>query len=76
MGGTYKWPSLAEVSEYRERVKEVVIEVIENAPLALPVNQDHPWVRKSGCGYVFVPLYSGVSLWDLNMKGERSCTLY
>ncbi|XP_019854503.1 PREDICTED: ergothioneine biosynthesis protein 1-like isoform X1 [Amphimedon queenslandica] len=43
MGGSYQWPSLSEVMEYRNRVRELVIEVIENAPLTLPVTMDHPW---------------------------------
>ena len=46
MGGSYQWPSLSEVMEYRNRVREVMIEVIENAPLTLPVTMDHPWVRQ------------------------------
>ena len=45
MGGSYQWPSLGEVMEYRGRVREMVIEVIENAPLTLPITWDHPWVR-------------------------------
>ena len=44
MGGSFKWPRLSEVLEYRRRVRELVIDTIENAPLELPVTQDHPWV--------------------------------
>lgn len=44
MGGSYQWPSLQEVMEYRQKVKDLVIDVIENAPLTLPINQEHPWV--------------------------------
>ncbi|XP_065904281.1 hercynine oxygenase-like isoform X2 [Dysidea avara] len=43
MGGSYKWPSLADVLEYRRQVKEVVIDVIENAPLEFPITPQSPW---------------------------------
>lgn len=45
MGGAYKWPCLREVMEYRQMVRDMVIHVIETAPLKLPINQEHPWVR-------------------------------
>ena len=47
MGGSYKWPSVSEVMEYRGKVKDVILDVIDNAPLELPVTQDHPWVGPS-----------------------------
>ncbi len=39
----YDWPAIAEVRAYRERVRELVTGLIEHAPLALPVDWDHPW---------------------------------
>ncbi len=45
MGGTFKWPTVEEVVKYRTKVKDVVIEVIETAPLHLPIHHDHPWVN-------------------------------
>ena len=47
MGGSYKWPSVSEVLDYRRKVKEVILDVIDNTPLELPVTQDHPWVSPS-----------------------------
>ena len=44
MGGSFKWPLLSEVLEYRRQVRELVISIIETAPLELPITQDHPWV--------------------------------
>ena len=44
MGGSYKWPSVSEVLDYRRKVKEVILDVIDNTPLELPVTKDHPWV--------------------------------
>lgn len=39
----YDWPSLDEVQAYRDAVRMRVIEVIDTAPLTLPVGWDHPW---------------------------------
>ena len=44
MGGAFKWPDLEEVVEYRKKVKETVLSVIDNTPLQLPVTQESPWV--------------------------------
>ena len=41
MGGSYQW--LTEVLEYRRQVREVVINVIETAPLEFPITQESPW---------------------------------
>ena len=49
MGGSYQWPSLAEVLKYRHQVREVVIDVIENAPLEFPITQESPWVSWTLC---------------------------
>ena len=43
MGGTFRWPSMEEVFDYRERVKKVILDVIDNTPLNLPITQDSPW---------------------------------
>ena len=50
MGGSYQWPSLADVLEYRHQVRKVVIDVIENAPLEFPITQESPWVSRY-CDY-------------------------
>ena len=44
MGGAYQWPEVREVMEYRRTVKELVTDLINSAPLELPVTTDHPWV--------------------------------
>jgi len=49
MGGAYQWPEIREVMEYRRTVKELVTDLINSAPLELPVTTDHPWVRRYGC---------------------------
>jgi 5-histidylcysteine sulfoxide synthase/putative 4-mercaptohistidine N1-methyltranferase len=39
----YDWPSVAEVQAYRDRVRVVVDELIQNMPLHLPITWDSPW---------------------------------
>ncbi|HAD30515.1 MAG TPA: 5-histidylcysteine sulfoxide synthase, partial [Methylophaga sp.] len=39
----YDWPSVAEVKAYRQQVKKVVNQLIQKAPLQLPINWDNPW---------------------------------
>lgn len=43
MGGSFRWPSLADVISYRRKVREVILRVIEDTPLQLPINMDSPW---------------------------------
>eukprot|EP01137_Pigoraptor_chileana_P029171 Opistho-2@14013 len=43
MGGNFKWPAVADVWEYRRRVRKLVIDVIERTPLTLPVTMESPW---------------------------------
>ena len=46
----YKWPSVAEVRAYREKVKKTVLEFIENTPLTLPITWKSPWwIVMMGC---------------------------
>ena len=39
----YRWPTPADVKAYRDQVRAVVINLIETAPLQLPVDWDNPW---------------------------------
>ena len=39
----YDWPRVAEVMDYRYKVREVVEQLIQTAPLTLPINWHHPW---------------------------------
>jgi len=39
----YQWPNVSEVKAYRQKLKQVINELIETAPLALPIDWDHPW---------------------------------
>lgn len=44
MGGAYEWSSFSTVMDYRQKVREMMINVIETAPLTHPITHDHPWV--------------------------------
>ncbi|OHT09121.1 Generic methyltransferase [Tritrichomonas foetus] len=45
----YNWPTAQQVREYREKVKEVVIKVIKETPLALPITWESPfWIIMMG----------------------------
>lgn len=39
----YEWPTVAQTQEYRNRVYDVVNEVIDQLPLELPITEDSPW---------------------------------
>ena len=45
----YDWPPVNEVRAYRDEVKKIVLQVIDKAPLELPVNWDSPfWIIMMG----------------------------
>jgi 5-histidylcysteine sulfoxide synthase/putative 4-mercaptohistidine N1-methyltranferase len=39
----YNWPTPAEVKNYRDQVRALVIDLIDNAPLQLPIDWKNPW---------------------------------
>ncbi|MBN45825.1 MULTISPECIES: 5-histidylcysteine sulfoxide synthase [unclassified Methylophaga] len=39
----YDWPTVAEVKAYRQQVKKTVNQLIQTAPLQLPINWENPW---------------------------------
>jgi 5-histidylcysteine sulfoxide synthase/putative 4-mercaptohistidine N1-methyltranferase len=39
----YEWPTPAEVKAYRDQVRTLVLDLIEHAPLEMPVNWNNPW---------------------------------
>ena len=50
MGGSFQWPNVHDVLSYRDKVRGVIDDVIDNTPLQLPVTHDSPWVSGwSGC---------------------------
>lgn len=43
MGGGFVWPKVSVVAEYRKKVRQSMLDVIENTPLELPVTQESKW---------------------------------
>jgi len=39
----YEWPSVAEVQAYRDRVRALVCDLIDHAPLQSPIDWQNPW---------------------------------
>jgi len=39
----YQWPTPAEVKAYRDKVRTLVVNLIETAPLQMPVDWNNPW---------------------------------
>ncbi len=39
----YAWPSVAEVKAYRDQVRRLVLNLIDHAPLTLPIDWHNPW---------------------------------
>ncbi len=41
--GNYQWPTPAEVKAYRDQVRARVLDLIDHAPLQMPVDWNNPW---------------------------------
>lgn len=39
----YEWPTVSEVQAYRDQVRQLVCDLIDNAPLQSPINWQNPW---------------------------------
>jgi hypothetical protein len=39
----YQWPRIEELKAYRNKVRSMVISVIETAPLHMPIDWNNPW---------------------------------
>ncbi len=46
----FEWPSIEAVREYREKVKQKVLDFIEQTPLEIPITWENPyWIVLIGC---------------------------
>jgi 5-histidylcysteine sulfoxide synthase/putative 4-mercaptohistidine N1-methyltranferase len=53
----YDWPAVNELWDYRAKVKQTVLDVIDNTPLTLPVNWESPfWIVMMGIEHVRIHL--------------------
>lgn len=44
MGGKFSWPRLDNVVEYRRKVRNIILMIIEETSLELPITMENPWV--------------------------------
>lgn len=45
----YSWPSVTAVREYREQVKQVILDIIDHSPMTLPIDWESPfWIIMMG----------------------------
>lgn len=66
----YKWPTFEEIKEYRNKVKEIVLDLIENMQFLLPINWDCTmWIILMGIEHENIHIEtSSVLLRELDIK--------
>ncbi|RXJ97292.1 methyltransferase [Malaciobacter molluscorum] len=66
----YTWPEFDEVKKYRDEVKEVVLNVIDNIEFTMPINWDSPmWIILMGIEHENIHIEtSSVLLRELNIS--------
>lgn len=66
----YKWPTFEEIKEYRKKVKEIVLDLIENIEFSLPINWDcSMWIILMGIEHENIHIEtSSVLLRELDIK--------
>ena len=70
----YDWPPVHEVRIYRDEVKKIVLEVIDNTPIELPIDWDSPfWIIMMGIEHERIHLEtSSVLIRQLPLEDLRS----
>ena len=66
----YKWPTFEEVKDYRKKVKEIVLELIDTVEFTMPINWDSPmWIILMGIEHENIHIEtSSVLLRELDIK--------
>lgn len=66
----YKWPTFEEIKEYRNKVKEIVLDLIENIEFSIPINWDCAmWIILMGIEHENIHIEtSSVLLRELDIK--------
>ncbi len=66
----YKWPTFEEIKEYRKKVKEIVLNLIENIEFSIPINWDCAmWIILMGIEHENIHIEtSSVLLRELDIK--------
>lgn len=68
--GNYKWPTFEELKNYRNKVKDIVLELIENLEFTFPINWDSAmWIILMGIEHENIHIEtSSVLLRELDIK--------
>jgi len=68
--GNYKWPKFEEIKDYRQKVKNIVLELIDNIEFFIPINWDSPmWIILMGIEHENIHIEtSSVLLRELDIK--------
>jgi 5-histidylcysteine sulfoxide synthase/putative 4-mercaptohistidine N1-methyltranferase len=66
----YKWPSYAEIKEYRGKIKEIVLDLIDTIEFTMPINWESPmWIIMMGIEHENIHIEtSSVLLRELDIK--------
>ena len=76
--GNYKWPTFEEIKEYRAKVKEIILDLIENIEFTMPINWDSPmWIILMGIEHENIHIEtSSVLLRELDIKYLKEDELF
>ena len=68
--GNYKWPKFEEIKDYRQKVKNIILELIDNIEFTIPINWDSSmWIILMGIEHENIHIEtSSVLLRELDIK--------
>lgn len=76
--GNYKWPKFEEIKDYRQKVKDIVLELIDNIEFTIPINWDSSmWIILMGIEHENIHIEtSSVLLRELDVKYLRKDEIF
>ena len=76
--GNYKWPKFEEIKDYRQKVKNIVLELINNIEFTIPINWDSSmWIILMGIEHENIHIEtSSVLLRELDIKYLRKDEIF
>ena len=76
--GNYKWPKFEEIKNYRQKVKNIVLELINNIEFTIPINWDSSmWIILMGIEHENIHIEtSSVLLRELDIKYLRKDEIF
>lgn len=76
--GNYKWPKFEEIKNYRQKVKNIVLELIDNIEFTIPINWDSSmWIILMGIEHENIHIEtSSVLLRELDIKYLRKDEIF